>query len=78
MKVVVIQHSTQGLIAVVENPGAMSKGAVAIAWSRSEGYKGVPENLEVTEINLISYGVIQRKLTPCHELEELEKAGREL
>lgn len=78
MNVVIIQHPTHGLIAVVENPGGMSKEAVAIAWSRSEGYKGIPENLEVTEIELISYGVIQRKLTPCHELEELERAGSEL
>jgi len=76
MKVVVISHPVNGLIAVVENPGGMSKEAVAVAWSRSEGYEKVPNDLKVTELNLISYGTVQRKLTPCHELDELEEAGK--
>jgi len=79
MKVVVISHPVNGLIAVVENPeGCMSKEAVAVAWSRSEGYEKVPNDLKATELNLISYGSVQRKLTPCHELDELEEAGKKV
>jgi hypothetical protein len=77
MKVVVLTHSTHGIVAVVENPdGCMSKGAVALAWAKSEGYSTLPENVTISEAKLVSYGIVQRKLTPCHELEELDEAGR--
>lgn len=76
MKVVVLIHNTHGIVAVVENPdGCMSKGAVALAWSKSEGYTKLPENVTISEANLVSYGMVQRKLTPIHELESLEQVG---
>ena len=80
MKVVVITHPTNGMVAVVENPGGvMSPGAVAVAWSRSEGFgPPVAKTLKLQEMYVTSYGTVQRKLTPCHELDALDELGKAL
>ena len=77
--VVIVQSDTRQLIAVVENPdNAMSKGAVALAWAKSEGYERFPLDCTCHESKLVSYGTVQRKLTPVHELEALEEAGKHI
>ena len=80
MKLVVIQRKRdKQIVAVVENPsGVMSKGAVALAWAKSEGFSYFPSDCESHEANLISYGTVQRKLTPVHELDKLEKDGKKV
>lgn len=78
MHVVVIlnNRSANHVVAVIENPdGAMSTGAVALAWAKSEGYEKFPKDCTFHAANLISYGSVARRLTPVHELEQLEKDG---
>lgn len=79
MKVVILTHVVHGLLAVIENPdGCMSNEAVALAWSKSEGYFNLPKNVTISEAMLVSYGTVQRKLTPVHELKELEEEAKKL
>ena len=77
IRAVAIQHREGRIITVVENPGGvMSKGAVALAWAKSQGYSKFPTDCTAHEVNVVSYGTVQRALTPCHELEQLEKDGK--
>ena len=79
MQAVAIQHREGRIVAVVENPGgAMSKGAVALAWAKSQGFEKFPTDCTAQEVMVVSYGTVARANTPCHELEQLEKDGAEI
>jgi hypothetical protein len=76
--VVVIKRDNGNVIAIIENPqNCMSAGAVALAWAKSQGMKKLPFYCEYEECPYTCYDVVQLALTPCHELEELEEAGKD-
>lgn len=74
MKLIVITHKRTGkVIAVVENPnyGSMSKGAVALAWSKANGYERIPTDVDVDEVNLTSFSHVMFGVIPKHIGDEI-------
>lgn len=74
--VIICNERNNNVVAVVENPdNVMSAGAVALAWAKGEGYEKFPLDCVYWECPLTTYGMVARKNTPIHELEELENAA---
>lgn len=77
MKLVVLSTKRGGKpVAVIENPnyGNMSKGAVALAWAKANGYEGIPKDLEVTELTLTPFVNVMFGVVPVSIGDEI-KAG---
>ena len=62
--ITITQRHNGNLVAVVENPNAMSRAAVATAWAKAMGYEQLPSDLVAQSADMTKYSVIEAALRP--------------
>lgn len=71
MNVLVVTYGS--MIAVLENPGVISKQAVILAWAKSQGCEKIPTGIKVNEATVTPLAKSLYGIMPYSELNQLEQ-----